>query len=242
MDPAKTEGTVPQSPQFTWVAAPEPFRRMLETLMPASRVAIDIEADSLYHYFEKVCLVQISTDEETYIVDPLVVRDLSALGPIMADPAVEKVFHAATYDLYCLRRDYGFSFANIFDTHIAAQLLGCNLLGLDALLESFLGITHSKRRQRDDWSHRPLAREQLEYAAMDTRHLLQLRDLLDRHLRDQGTHLLGARGIQIHGGAGVRGEGFRSGGFSPHQGEPGHPVAAAGCSARPLSAARPLCP
>jgi ribonuclease D len=186
MDPIKTEGTVPQSPQFTWVAAPEPFRRMLETLMPASRVAIDIEADSLYHYFEKVCLVQISIEEETYIVDPLVVRDLSALGPIMADPSVEKVFHAATYDLYCLRRDYGFSFANIFDTHIAAQLLGCNLLGLDALLESFLGITHSKRRQRDDWSHRPLAREQLEYAAMDTRHLLQLRDLLDRHLRDQG--------------------------------------------------------
>jgi ribonuclease D len=186
MDPAKTEGNFPQSLQFTWVDAPEPFRRMIETLMPASRVAIDIEADSLYHYFEKVCLVQISTDEATYIVDPLAVRDLSALGPIMSDPAVEKVFHAATYDLYCLRRDYSFSFTSIFDTHIAAQLLGCNLLGLDTLLESFLGITHSKRRQRDDWSHRPLAPEQLEYAAMDTHHLLQLRDLLDRHLRDKG--------------------------------------------------------
>jgi ribonuclease D len=186
MDSAKTGGPPSQSPQFTWVAATEPFRHMVATLMPASRVAIDIEADSLYHYFEKVCLVQISTDEATYIVDPLAVRDLSALGPIMADPAVEKVFHAATYDLYCLRRDYGFSFINIFDTHIAAQLLGCDLLGLDSLLENFLGIAHSKRRQRDDWSHRPLAPEQLEYAAMDTHHLLHLRDLLDRNLRDKG--------------------------------------------------------
>ena len=186
MDSTKTEGPPSQSPQFTWVAAPDPFRHMVATLMPASRVAIDIEADSLYHYFEKVCLVQISTDEATYIVDPLAVRDLSALGPIMGDPAVEKVFHAATYDLYCLRRDYGFSFTNIFDTHIAAQLLGCDLLGLDTLLENFLGIAHSKRRQRDDWSHRPLAPEQLEYAAMDTHHLLQLRDLLDRNLRDKG--------------------------------------------------------
>ena len=186
MDSAKTEGLPSHSPQFTWVAAPEAFRNMVAVLMPACRVAIDIEADSLYHYFEKVCLVQISTDEATYIVDPLAVRDLNALGPIMADPSVEKVFHAATYDLYCLRRDYGFSFTNIFDTHIAAQLLGCDLLGLDSLLENFLGIAHSKRRQRDDWSHRPLVPEQLEYAAMDTRHLLQLRDLLDRNLRDKG--------------------------------------------------------
>jgi ribonuclease D len=158
---------------------------MLEALVPASRVAVDIEADSLYHYLEKVCLIQISSDRETFVVDPLAVRGLSALGPILEDPAVEKVFHAASYDLYCLRRDYGFSFCNLFDTHLAAQLMGYEQLGLDALLEKLLGVVHSKRRQRDDWSRRPLAPEQLEYAAMDTHHLLELRDLLEQLLRQK---------------------------------------------------------
>jgi ribonuclease D len=149
-------------------------------------MAIDIEADSLYHYFEKVCLVQISTDRETFVLDPLALRGLEALGPVMADPGVEKVFHAATYDIHCLRRDYGFTFANIFDTHVAAQFIGYEQLGLSALMEKLLGISHSKRRQRDDWSRRPLAPEQLEYAAMDTHHLLRLRDVVESQLQGKG--------------------------------------------------------
>jgi ribonuclease D len=159
---------------------------MLETLLPASRLAIDIEADSLYHYFEKVCLIQISTDSDTFILDPLVIPQVAELAPIMANPEVEKVFHAASYDVFCLRRDYGFAFANLFDTHVAAQLLGYEFLGLGALMEQLLGIYHSKRRQRDDWSHRPLAMEQLEYAAMDTHHLLRLRDALESQLQEKG--------------------------------------------------------
>lgn len=173
-------------PPFTCVKTQEQFRHVLEVLVPASRVAIDIEADSLYHYFEKVCLIQISTDSETFVIDPLAVRDLSQLAPIMEDSGIEKAFHAASYDIYCLRRDYGFTFRNIFDTHLAAQLMGYELLGLDALLESLLGVMHSKRRQRDDWSRRPLEPGQLEYAAMDTHHLLQLRDLLQAQLVEKG--------------------------------------------------------
>jgi ribonuclease D len=186
MDSGKTKSApAAPPPQFTWVAAPNEFARMLEALVPASRIAVDIEADSLYHYSEKVCLIQVSSDRETFVLDPLAVRDLSAFGLIMEDPAVEKVFHAASYDLYCLRRDYGFCFRNLFDTHLAAQLMGYEQLGLDALLEKLLGVAHSKRRQRDDWSRRPLAPEQLEYAAMDTHHLLELRDLLERQLRQE---------------------------------------------------------
>ena len=159
---------------------------MLECLIPAPRFAIDIEADSLYHYFEKVCLIQISSDSNTYILDPLEIRKIGELAPLMSNSSVEKVFHAASYDVYCLRRDYGFVFANIFDTHVAAQLLGYEFLGLGALMEQLLGIHHSKRRQRDDWSRRPLASEQLEYAAMDTHHLLRLRDALEIELRQKG--------------------------------------------------------
>lgn len=170
---------------YTVVATAASFEEMLASLLRAPRIAIDIEADSLYHYFDKVCLIQISTDRDTYVLDPLAIKELRPLAPIMANPAVEKVFHAAGYDVHCLRRDFGFSFANLFDTHVAAQLLGYDQLGLGALLESQLGIAHSKRRQRDDWSRRPLDPGQLLYAAMDTHHLLHLRDLLEKQLNEK---------------------------------------------------------
>jgi ribonuclease D len=177
------EAAVASPPPYTLVTTPASFNDMLEHLMSASRLAIDIEADSLYHYFEKVCLIQISTDSHTYILDPLAIDRVDELAPLMCNPLVEKVFHASGYDVFCLRRDYDFVFANIFDTHIAAQLLGYEFLGLSALMEQILGVHHSKRRQRDDWSRRPLASEQLEYAAMDTHHLLRLRDVLEADLR-----------------------------------------------------------
>jgi ribonuclease D len=187
MDCLETNGAgVTDPPSYTLISTDEAFRSMLERLTAAPRLAIDIEADSLYHYFEKVCLIQISTDIDTFILDPLSITLIGELGPILSNPAVEKVFHAAGYDVFCLRRDYGFAFANIFDTYIAAQLLGHEFLGLSALMEAILGIYHSKRRQRDDWSHRPLAEEQLEYAAMDTHHLLRLRDDLEIKLKDKG--------------------------------------------------------
>jgi ribonuclease D len=168
------------------VPTEEGFRKVLQELACARRLAIDIEADSLYHYFEKVCLIQISTDKATYVLDPLAIKDLGRLAPTMADAQVEKVFHAANYDVYCLRRDYGFTFTHIFDTHVAAQFAGHEFLGLSPLMEKLLGVSHSKRRQRDDWSHRPLDPEQLEYAAMDTHHLLRLRDVLEEQLRGKG--------------------------------------------------------
>ena len=168
---------------YTLVSTNGCFCAMMERIRGARRLAIDIEADSLYHYFEKVCLLQLSTDNETFIIDPLTVTMVGELGPLMSDPSTEKVFHAASYDVFCLRRDYGFSFANIFDTHLAGSLLGYEFLGLGALMETLLGVHHPKGCQRDDWSRRPLLAEQLEYAAMDTHHLLRLRDALEEELR-----------------------------------------------------------
>ena len=187
MDASRVErGAASRSPRYYVVDTPDAFDGALQTLTKATRVAVDIEADSLYHYFEKVCLVQISTDVETFIVDTLAVKDLTPLAPLMANRRVEKVFHAASYDVGSLRRDYGFSFGSIFDTHLAAQLLGYEQLGLSALLEKLLRVVHSKHRQRDDWSRRPLEPAQLEYAAMDTHHLLELRDLLESQLSEKG--------------------------------------------------------
>lgn len=182
---ADAEAGTHSQPPYTVISSDESFSSMLESIIQAPRLAIDTEADSLYHYFEKVCLIQISTDRDTFILDPLELTRIRELASVMANPAVEKVFHAASYDLHCLRRDYGFVFVNTFDTHVAAQLLGYEFLGLGTLMEQILGIHHSKRRQRDDWSHRPLEAEQLEYAAMDTHHLLHLRDVLEARLRER---------------------------------------------------------
>ena len=179
------EAATHSPPPYTVVTTADCFDKMREALLLAPRLAIDVEADSLYHYFEKVCLIQISTDAETYILDPLAVSEIAGLAPLFSNPSVEKVFHAASYDVRCLRRDFGFVFAHIFDTHVAAQLLGYEFLGLSTLMEELLNVHHSKRRQRDDWSHRPLAAEQLEYAAMDTHHLLRLRDILEAKLQEK---------------------------------------------------------
>ncbi len=150
-------------------------------------VGVDTESDSFFHYFEKVCLLQISApDGRVGLVDPLAVRDLSALGPLMADPKVTKIFHAADNDVALLKRDYGFSFSGMFDTHVAARLCGRLELGLEKLLERELGVRLPKSLQRCDWSRRPLTPEQEHYAAEDVRHLFVLRDRLCDALRAAG--------------------------------------------------------
>jgi ribonuclease D len=149
-------------------------------------VAVDTESDSLYSYFEKVCLLQFSTRTEDYVVDPLALTDLSALGPLFADPDVVKVFHAAEYDILCLKRDDQFRFANIFDTMIAARVLGWKNVGLGNILQERFGVTLNKKMQRADWGHRPLSAEQIAYAREDTHYLLPLRDLQMAELERTG--------------------------------------------------------
>ncbi|MFH1724879.1 MAG: HRDC domain-containing protein [Elusimicrobiota bacterium] len=142
------------------------------------RVAIDMESDSFYVYHEKVCLLQLSTGEEDFVIDPLAVKDISPLGPLFRDPAIEKVFHAGEYDIVCLKRDYGFVIKHIFDTMVAARTLGMRRLGLAPLIDQHFGVKLSKKLQRANWGKRPLTPEHIEYARNDTHYLLALRDAL----------------------------------------------------------------
>ncbi len=149
-------------------------------------IAIDTEADSFYHYFDKTCLIQIGTKRGIYLVDPLAFggpEELAPLGPVLAAPEVRKVFHAAEYDLFVLRRDCGFTTANLFDTMVSAQLLGYPAIGLSALVERHFGLKLPKDEQRSDWSARPLTDSQLTYAAADVAHLITLAEKLERELR-----------------------------------------------------------
>jgi len=158
------------------------LEHLARELVGVDRVAVDLESDSFYAYHEKVCLLQLSSPYEDFIVDPLATRDLSPLGPMFRDPAIEKVFHAGEYDLICLKRDYGFDIANIFDTMVAARTLGAKELGLAALVNKHFNVVLSKKLQRSDWGKRPLTQEQYAYARLDTHYLLELRDILHKEL------------------------------------------------------------
>lgn len=169
-----------------WVDQPKPFENMLADLSKQSRVAVDTESNSLHAYREQVCLIQFSTPDQDYILDPFVFKDLSALGPLFSDPRIEKIFHAAEYDLICLKRDFGFSFANIFDTMYAARVLGYQFVGLDNMLADKIDIKVDKRHQKADWAARPLTASQIDYARFDTHYLFQLRDILEKELEEKG--------------------------------------------------------
>jgi ribonuclease D len=158
---------------------------MLRDLSVQSRISVDTESNSLHAYREQVCLIQFSTPRTDYILDPFVFPDLSALGPLFQDPALEKIFHAAEYDLICLKRDFGFGFSNLFDTMYAARVLGYALVGLDNMLSEKLGVRVDKRHQKADWAARPLTHSQIDYARFDTRYLFQLRDLLEKELEEK---------------------------------------------------------
>src|SRR5690554_6217438 len=127
-----------------WVHTKQSLQKMVDELASQTRVAVDTESNSLHAFREQVCLLQFSTSKTDYLVDPLAIDDLSPLGPIFSNSNIEKIFHAAEYDLICLRRDFGFSFVNIFDTMQAARVLGYTAVGLDKLLAEKFGIRIDK--------------------------------------------------------------------------------------------------
>lgn len=166
-----------------WVRSAEDLAGLVRRIEGCRAIALDTESDSLYHYFDKVCLLQLATDRgEAFLVDTLVVRDLSPLAPALADPALVKVLHGADYDVTTLKRDFGFSFAALFDTMIAARLLGRREIGLAAVARDELGVTLTKDSQKDDWSRRPLTPRQEAYALADVLHLVELRERLSARL------------------------------------------------------------
>ena len=169
-------------PEPVWVDTPTLFKQMLADLATRPRVAVDTESNSLHAYREQVCLIQFSTPKTDYVVDPLALDDLSALGPIFSNPNMEKIFHAAEYDLICLRRDFDFQFANLFDTMHAARVLGYPFVGLDNLLAEKFKFEMDKRHQKADWAVRPLTPAQLDYARLDTHFLFDLRNVLEAEL------------------------------------------------------------
>ncbi len=159
---------------------------LAKSLLSEPVVAFDTEADSFYHYFDKTCLVQVATRKNVWLIDPLTIEGpekLAPLGKVLRAPKVQKVFHAAEYDIFVLKREFDFKFKNLFDTMISAQLLGYPGLGLAALVKRHFNIELPKDEQRSDWSQRPLRIQQLDYAAADVIHLIELAEILTDALK-----------------------------------------------------------
>ena len=160
--------------------------QFLANLSPVRAIALDTEGASFHRFVDRIYLLQMSTDRHEAVIDPLPIGKPSRLGALIEDPQVEIVLHDADYDLRLLHQDYGWQVRNLFDTRVAAQLLGIRAFGLAALLEQYFGLKLDKKHQRADWSMRPLTADMLDYAAQDTRHLLGLRDKLHQQLVSKG--------------------------------------------------------
>ena len=176
------------APPYSFVDEQRALDTAVGALAASTTVGVDTEADSRHRYPEKVCLLQLSDGEKTYLVDTLANLDYSAIGDLFRDDSVQKVLHGADFDLRGLHRDFGFTFANCYDTSIAARFAGIERVGLASLLEELLEVRIPKdqRLRRADWSRRPLEGDALAYAASDVAHLPELRDTLDGRLRTLG--------------------------------------------------------
>ena len=169
-----------------YIDSPAGAERFLASIDGASPIAVDTEGASFHRFIDRIYLLQVSTRTASAVLDPLAIGTPEPLGKLLEDPSVEVVFHDADYDLRLLHQDYGWHAVNLFDTRIAAQLLGIRAFGLAPLLERYFGVKLDKKHQRADWSMRPLPQEMLDYAAQDTMYLIELRDRLKAELERAG--------------------------------------------------------
>jgi ribonuclease D len=172
--------------EYEYIDTPEGLRRTVDRLRELPLIAADTEAAGYHRYFDRLSLVQLSSRDENFLVDPLAVADLGPLAELFEDPAIETIFHDSDYDLRILDRDAGLRVTGLFDTQTAAAFLGERSLGLGSIAEKHLGIKLPKEHQRADWAERPLSEGMKQYAAADTAHLPALRDRLREELERAG--------------------------------------------------------
>ncbi|MCG6909314.1 MAG: HRDC domain-containing protein [Deltaproteobacteria bacterium] len=171
------------SPAYQWVTTTRELRTMLDRLKNKNAVGVDMEMDSMFHYREKICLIQMATERETFLLDPLKIPDMKPLKPLFENKRIKKVFHGGDYDVRSLFRDFNINVSNLFDTQLASRFLGIQQTGLEAVLNSRFNVVLDKRYQKKDWSQRPLPEHMLAYAARDACFLVPLSRELEKELR-----------------------------------------------------------
>jgi len=171
-------------PAYTFIDRPEQLAPLLDALDRVGEVALDTEADNLFRYRTRVCLLQVITDRQIFLVDLLAPLPLAGLWPRLAQQHL--VMHGSDFDLRLLYDFCGFTAHSLFDTMMAAQLLNLPRMGLASLLEQHFGVTLAKEGQKANWSKRPLPPKLIDYAALDVFYLPALRDILRTELEHRG--------------------------------------------------------
>mgnify|MGYP006304337543 CR=1 FL=1 len=168
---------------YKMIETPEEFEELVRRIEKQDAVAFDVEADSMFHFREKVCLIQMAVEDRSYVIDPFKIEDLSPLKGPFGDPAIQKIFHGADYDIRSLYRDYGIVIKNLFDTQLASRFIGAKCTGLEAVVQKRFDVRLNKKYQKKDWSERPLPEKMIEYAARDAIYLKPLAEILQREDR-----------------------------------------------------------
>jgi len=173
------------SPDYRIIDTAAQLKAAAKFLETENTVAVDLEADSMYHYKEKVCLIQLTSGQSVMMIDPLAIPDLSPLKPVFANPDIRKILHGADYDIRSFYRDFHIKINHLFDTQLASRFLGAVETGLDAVLTRRFNVALEKKYQKKDWSRRPLPSEMLEYAARDVLYLIPLAKALEEELKQK---------------------------------------------------------
>lgn len=174
--------TFEKSLPVLWVDSNHAFTTAVEILNKAPWIAVDVEADAMYHYPEKVCLLQMATDTHAILIDTLAISDVAPIAPLFENPDVLKIFHGGDFDVRSLYRDFHIIVNNLFDTQIACRFLGEAETGLESLLRNYFEIQVDKKYQKSDWSERPLSEEMKQYAIGDVIYLRVLQEILTKKL------------------------------------------------------------
>ncbi|MCG2759569.1 MAG: ribonuclease D [Desulfobacteraceae bacterium] len=159
------------------------LEKITRDLKKEKSIAVDVEADSMYHFKEKVCLIQLATKKEYFVIDPLQFQDLSSLNILFSNSDIKKIFHGADFDVRSLYRDFNIKIKNLFDTQIACMFLGIRETSLDAVLKKRFKISLNKKYRKKDWAKRPLPEDMIEYAVKDTIYLIKLAGILEKELK-----------------------------------------------------------
>ncbi|PKL30692.1 MAG: hypothetical protein CVV45_16225 [Spirochaetae bacterium HGW-Spirochaetae-10] len=175
-----------EMPDYIYIDRQQPLDLAYSVLDKAPYLAVDTESSGYYTYYSELCLIQISTDSQHFIIDTLAKLELQRLAHIFAGQNIPKIFHAAASDMGEFRRQYGWSFANVFDTHMAARYLRHEACSLLALVQRYVGVELEKKEQKSNWMKRPLTKAQLDYAHLDTVYLYQIMQQMKEELERAG--------------------------------------------------------
>lgn len=169
-----------------FIETPEALEEIADVFLNADCIGVDIEADSMFHFREKVCLIQMSVGDLIAVIDPLAIDDISSIIPAFENPSIRKIFHGSDYDVRSLNRDFDITIRNLFDTELASRFLGIAETGLGSVMKKRFGVELDKTYQKKDWSKRPLTDGMIEYGAGDVIYLPKLADILDEELKEKG--------------------------------------------------------